>query len=289
MTQPLTRSQAMLTTQITRAAALVLGLGAVALGMTGLSGRSLPEPGSTLPAPPPGMPPASTPTAQNSRVTPVSFEPVDGVGLSARLAMLDNAPKIPDAVGVVVNTGDQQAVVPVVESEPASGIRDRVRFLGVIRMGEQDAAFVNIDGRQRIVREGTRIGPPADRPQFPELLIERIMGDALVVRDGQRRERLDMSSRSGPAVTMADGGVVNRIEPTPADAEERVRGESGELPQREIERRNRMIERQREGNLNMNPENRRLPPVVTRQADLRNGSRSENRRDNNGNNSNDDN
>lgn len=272
MNQPLTRSQAMMTTQITRVAALVLGIGAVAMGMTGLSDRSLPAPGSTLPGTPPGMPGASgaPANAQNGRVTPVSFAPVDAAGLSARLAMLDNAPKIPDAKGVVVNSGEQQVVVQVEESQPASGIRDRVRFLGVIRMGDHDAAFVNIDGRQRIVREGTRIGPPADRPQFPELQVERIMGDALVVRDGQRRERLDMSSRSGPAVTMANGGVVNRVEPTPTDAQARVRGESGEMPQREVERRNRMIERQREGNLNMNPENRRMPPVVTRQVDLRN-------------------
>lgn len=270
MNQPLTRSQAMMTTQITRVAALVLGIGAVAMGMTGLSDRSLPAPGSTLPGTPPGMPGASgaPANAQNGRVTPVSFAPVDAAGLSARLAMLDNAPKIPDAKGVVVNSGEQQVVVQVEESQPASGIRDRVRFLGVIRMGDHDAAFVNIDGRQRIVREGTRIGPPADRPQFPELHVERITGDALVVRDGQRRERLDMSSRSGPAVTMANGGVVNRVEPTPADA--RARSESGDMPQREIERRNRMIERQREGNLNMNPENRRMPPVVTRQVDLRN-------------------
>lgn len=281
MTQPLTRSQAMMTTQITRAAALVLGIGAVAMGMTGLSDRSLPAPGSTLPGTPPGMPGATgaSTNAQNGRVTQVSFAPVDAVGLSARLAMLDNAPKIPDAKGVVVNTGDQQVAVQVEESEPASGIRDRVRFLGVIRMGDHDAAFVNIDGRQRIVREGTRIGPPADRPQFPELQVERITGDALVVRDGQRRERLDMSSRSGPAVTMADGGVVNRVEATPADA--RVRGESGDMPQREIERRNRMIERQREGNLNMNPENRRMPPVVTRQVDLRNNMRPQNSQNNN--------
>lgn len=288
MTQPLTRSQAMMTTQITRVAALVLGIGAVAMGMTGLSDRSLPAPGSTLPGTPPGMPDttgAST-NAQNGRVTPVSFAPVDAAGLSARLAMLDNAPKIPDAKGVVVNSGEQQVVVQVEESQPASGIRDRVRFLGVIRMGDHDAAFVNIDGRQRIVREGTRIGPPADRPQFPELQVERIMGDALVVRDGQRRERLDMSSRSGPAVTMADGGVVNRVEPTPTDAQARVRGESGEMPQREVERRNRMIERQREGNLNMNPENRRLPPVVNRQVDLRNNT---NTRPQNGQNNNEDN
>lgn len=283
MTQPLTRSQAMMTTQITRAAALVLGIGAVAMGMTGLSDRGLPAPGSTLPGTPPGMPgtTGASAHAQNGRVTPVSFAPVDAAGLSARLAMLDNAPKIPDAKGVVVNTGDQQVAVQVEESQPASGIRDRVRFLGVIRMGDHDAAFVNIDGRQRIVREGTRIGPPADRPQFAELLVERIAGDALVVRDGQRRERLDMSSRSGPAVTMANGGVVNRVEPTPADAQARVRGESGEMPQREVERRNRMIERQREGNLNMNPENRRLPPVVNRQVDLRNNTRPQNGQNNN--------
>ncbi len=258
MPHPMTRTNAVLTTQITRAVAVVVGIGAVALGLAGLPGRAAPPPGSTLPSvAPPGAPAAGSPAA---RVTPVSFAPVDAGGLAARFAMLDNAPKVPDAVGVTVNTDTGPVRVEPVESPAAGGIADRVRFLGVVRLGDRNAAFINIDGRQRFVQEGARLPPPADRPEFPELLVERVMGAVLVISDGQRRERLSVADRTGPSVTMADGGVIDRVE-APTEPEPLNRRE---LPQEEMDRRSRMLERQRGGNLGENSRGRAMPDTVNR-------------------------
>lgn len=268
MTQPMTRTNAVLTTQITRAAAVVLAIGAVAMGLTGLPDRALPAPGSTLPGAsggvPPGMPPAGQ-TSETGRLIPTSFGPVDAGGLAARFAMLDNAPKIPDAVGVTVTTDAGPEIINAVESPAASGIVDRVRFLGVVRLGDRNAAFVNVDGRQRFVQEGARLAPPADRPEFPELVVERIMGTVLVVGDGIRRERLSIAERTGPSVTMADGGVVNQVE-VPTEPEPVNRRE---LPQEEMDRRSRMIERQRGGNLGENSRGRVMPETVGRTVNTR--------------------
>jgi len=273
MPQPMTRTNAVLTTQITRAVVAVLGIGAVALGLSGLPDRVAPEPGSTLPGAvgsagtPPGMPPAgSTPPA---RPIPVPLGPVDAGGVSARFAMLDNAPVISDAKGVTVATDTGPVVVAVEESPAASGIADRIRFLGVVNLGDRNAAFVNVDGRQRFVQEGDSLAPPPDRPEFAELVIERIMGTAIVVGDGTRREQLAVARRTGPSVTMADGGVVDQVEaPTEPDPAER-RG----LPQEELDRRNRMIERQRSGTPGENGRGRGVPEPVGRTINMR-GNRS---------------
>ncbi len=246
MTQPMTRSNAVLTAQITRAAVVVLGVGAVALGLTGLPDRPLPPEGSTLPGPgvPPGM--AGAGTGGTSVLKPVAFGPVDAGGLAARFAMLDNAPKIPDAKGVIVNTDTGLESRPVQESPAAGAIVDRVRFLGVVRLGDRDAAFINVDGRQRFVQEGARLAPPADRPEFAELVVERITATMIMVGDGTTREHLGLAARVGPAVTMADGGIVNRVElPAAQPAPSNTR----QLPQEEIDRRNRALERQRSGTL----------------------------------------
>lgn len=276
MTKPMTRTNAVLTTQITRAAAVVLAAGAVALGLTGLPDRLLPPEGSTLPGAvggvvgvgvPPGMPPAGTGT--NAVVRPTSFSPVDAGALSTRFAMLDNAPKIPVANGVIVTTDNGPEVIIAQESPPASGIADRVRFLGVVRLGEQNAAFVNVDGRQRFVQEGARLAPPTDRPEFSELIVERILGTTIVVGDGTHQERLNLAQRTGPAVTMADGGVVNQVDiPTETPASNRR-----EMPQEELDRRNRMLDRQRSGNLGEGASRRVMPETVGRTTNMR-GNRS---------------
>lgn len=265
MTQQMTRTNAVLTTQITRAAAVVLGAGAVALGLTGLPDRSLPAPGSTLPgAGGAGGVPAGSPLAGSgaANISPASFTPVDAEALSARFAMLDNAPKIttPDAT---VQTPDGPITVAAPESTPAGGIADRVRFLGVVRLGDQNAAFINVDGRQRFVQEGARLARPTDRPEFPELIVERITGTMIVVGDGERRERLSIAERTGPAVTMADGGVVNQVE-APTEPEPTNRREP---PQEELDRRSRMIERQRSGTLG--ERGRGMPETVGRTINTR--------------------
>ncbi len=272
MTQPMTRSNAVLTTQLTRAAAVVLGVGAVALGMTGLADRSIPAEGSSVSGPgvPPGLPPMNTGRAGETGglgggvgVKPVSFGPVDAEGLATRFAMLDNAPKIPDAKGVIVTTETGPGIVVAQESPAASAIVDRVRFLGVVRLGDRDAAFVNVDGRQRFVQEGARLAPPADRPEFPELVVGRITATAIVVGDGTAHERLSLAARTGPSVTMADGGIVNRVE-IPADE---PTSNMRQLPQQEIDRRARVMERQRSGTLN--ERGSRLPETVRANTDMR--------------------
>lgn len=260
MTQPMTRSNAVLAARITRASVVVLGVGAVALGLTGLPDRPLPPEGSTLGGHgvPPGMTPGGAGTGGTGEVRSVAFSPVDGEGMAARFAQLDNAPKILDAKGVTVATEAGPVDLPVRESPAAGAIVDRVRFLGVVRLGDRDAAFINVDGRQRFVQEGARLTPPVDRPEFAELIVERITPTTLMVGDGARSERLGLAARVGPAVTMADGGIVNRVElPAAEPAPSNMR----QMPQHELDRRARMMERQRSGTLGELPPSRSAPPV----------------------------
>lgn len=245
MPEPMTRTNAVLTTRITRAAAAALAIGAVALALTGLPERRLPEPGSGLP--PGAAPDPGSAAAPSARVRPVAFEPVDAEAVAARFAMLDNAPKIPTPTTVTVNTENGPAEVSNQESQPAGDIADRVRFLGVVRTGDTHAAFINADGRQRFVREGAQIDPPADRPEFARLTIERITPAFIVVSDGTARDRLTPAPRSGPSVTMADGGVIEPAAVAPATTPANASLPGSNLPQREIDRRARSMERARNG------------------------------------------
>lgn len=266
MSQTITRANAASTTRITRAAAVVFAAVAVGLGLAGLPDRDRP---STEPAPP--FDPGAPAEGQNAgAVTPASFTPVDSEAVAARLSMLGNAPKIARAEPPVTPTDPQPTTDPSGETV-FSSIEDRVRYMGMVQLGETRAALVRIDGRQQIVREAATVPPPPEHSEYPELTIERINGAQIVVSDGETRTPVRIATRSGPSITMASGGVVTPVEPanpgTAADPAQAVITNQRELPQRELDRRARMLERQRSGTVNTNPAAALRPPEIRRTID----------------------
>lgn len=276
MTAPMTRANAVTLTLATQIAAAAIGVGAIALGITGLPDRAPPQVGTALPGTPgldqPGQPTGGT-------VSPVSFAPIDTSGLAARLALLDNAPQITKAP-------DLAADRPLVEPDPAEdarltsikGFAGRIRYLGMVQAGAERAAFVKVDGQQRIVRQGTVIQPPADQADLGALTIERVNGRAIVVSQGEARANIDLEARTGPAITMIGGGDVAQapgVEVAPTGPDMSVRMDGHEIREAEVARRNRNIERQAAGIRNTNPEAQLRMPEVQRVGGL--GNRNRNR------------
>lgn len=274
MTAPMTRANAATLTLATQIAAAAIGVGAIALGVTGLPDRAPPQVGTALPGTPglaqPGQPTGGT-------VSPVSFAPIDTSGLAARLALLDNAPQITKAP-------DLAADRPLVEPNPAEdayltsikGFAGRVRYLGMVQAGAERAAFVKVDGQQRIVRQGAVIQPPADQPDLEPLTIERVNGRAIVVTNGDARANINLEARTGPAITMVGGGDVAQapgVEVAPTGPDLSVRMDGHEIREAEVARRNRNMERQAAGIRNTNPEAQLRMPEVRRVGGLGNRNR----------------
>lgn len=283
MSQTITKANAASTTRITRVAAVVFAAVAVGLGVAGLPDRDRP---STEPAPAfdprgPGEGNAPPPTG----ATQAPFTRVDSEGVAARLAMLGNAPTIAAAAPPVTPADPGPTIDP--GGEPVyAGIGDRVRYMGMVQLGETRAALVRIDGRQQIVRENATVAPPPEHSDYPALTVERISGVQIVVSDGEGRAPVRIAERTGPSITMASGGPVTTVA-QPAEAAQddpsraRITNER-ELPQREIDRRARMLDRQRSGTINTNPEAGLRPPEITRTINAsgrRNEQPDRNRRD----------
>lgn len=262
MSQTITRANAASTTRITRAAGLVFAVVAVGLSVAGLPDR---DPPSTEPAP--LFNPAGTPeTPGNGAVSPVAFNRVDSGAVAARLAMLGNAPKIPVVVPPAGPADPGPTTDPTGQLVFAS-IGDRVRYMGMVQLGDVRAALVRVDGRQQMVRENATVAPPADHSDYPALTIERITGAQIIVSDGETRAPVQIAARSGPSITMAGGGSVTTVTtPAPAadDPSRAVMTNQRELPQREADRRARMLERQRSGTLSTNPDAALRPPEIRR-------------------------
>lgn len=275
MTAPMTRANAATLTLATQIAAAAIGLGAIVLGVRGLPDRAPPQTGPTAP----GAPGAAQPGQPGGpgTVTPVAFTPIDTTGLAARLALLDNAPQITKAP-------DLAADRTLVEPNPSEdvyltsikGFAGRVRYLGMVQAGAERAAFVKVDGQQRIVRQGAVIQPPADQPDLEPLTIERVNGRAIVVTNGEARANITLEARTGPAITMVGGGDVAQapgVEVVPTGPDLSVRMDGHEIPAAEVARRNRNMERQAAGIRNTNPEAQLRMPEVRRVGGLGNRNR----------------
>lgn len=255
MTQPIDRAKAARLTLITQGMAVALAVGAVAAAVTGLPERPTPQTDPSA-IPSPGAP---TP-AQNAQVTNASELKIDPIGLAARLSLIENAPKIAKPEPGPSDPGTDPEPDP---GEPTpQPFASRVRYLGVIHAGNGNAAFVNIDNKQRIVRQGQTVPAPAERPELGALTIERITGHMLVVSHGSDRATIDLADRTGPAITMVAGGEVARVETPQAEETRDLSGVVGgrDIRQSEIDRRQRIMERQRAGIRNSNPEAQLRPP-----------------------------
>lgn len=238
MTQTLTRAGATRTALAARAAVVVLAGTGVLLAMTGLPDRTVRARGAGVP---PGMPGSET-AVPGTDLTPVAFAPVDAEGVAARLALLDNAPRIvrPQTPDPAEPTPD----APVAADEQAvDALADRVRFLGMIQSGDRVSALVRVDGRQRIVSQGATVPPPEGAPDLTPVTVRAITADRLVVEDASGRASLELTARRGPSVTLVGGGVVsprNAAEPQDPGG---IRPDEGVTPAEQA-RRARMFQQQ---------------------------------------------
>ncbi|MFG0306210.1 MAG: hypothetical protein ACF8Q5_08360 [Phycisphaerales bacterium JB040] len=146
MSQHMTRSAANQFKLVAQGVALVGVLCAVLIAI--LIPRSAPERRASLPGDPGVMPTANTGQADASfRLQPEAIE--------ARLALLDNAPRVeikePEVENPVTDPETPVTTTP-------TGLASRVSFLGTMTVGEKRMALVSIDGgRQRVVAEDARL------------------------------------------------------------------------------------------------------------------------------------
>lgn len=254
MTQTLTRAGATRTALAARAAVAVLAGAGVLLAMTGLPDRTVRAAGTSVP---PGMP-GSEPGVPGADLTPAAFAPVDAEGVAARLALLDNAPRI--VRPQTPEPADPTPDAPVAADEQAvDALTDRVRFLGMIQSGERVSALVRIDGRQRIVSQGATVPPPEGAPDLTPVTVRAITADRLVVEDASGRASLDLTARRGPSVTLIGGGVVsprNAAEPQDPGG---IRPDEGVTPAEQA-RRARMFQQNDASNTARRPRSGGLRP-----------------------------
>lgn len=243
MISDLSRASATRLTLLTQAVTVALGAAAVGLIVVGLPQRDLPQP--TPVGTPPGMPAPGT--GQNpSQTTPVAFQPVDMGGLAERLGMIANAPAAP----VVETPDDPETPTTGGEptNEPAQPFASRVRYLGLITIGGSNAAFVSIDNRQRIVKEGDVVAAPAERPELGDLTIVRIERAKITVAHEDGDAEIALADRDKATLTMVEADpadpAAGATQPV-LDSRFENNGNGTRRPQDQIDRRRRALERQR--------------------------------------------
>jgi hypothetical protein len=252
MSNTITRTKAKQLTLVYQAAAGVCVLGAIALGVVGLPesattaqiNKVAESNKDTISSGVPGSDPGAESTPSNS--TEQQYQvPVDAGSIAARLAMLDNAPKVTQAEP---DTPDLIDTTPVVSSEQ-SPISKRVRYTGYIQDSERPLAFIRIDGVQRIVpQSGTA---RAGSLGFDDLTVKEVHPEYIILSDGQAQERIDLATNNGPAVTMASGAEVV-VADVPTTLEDVVLSpeelaELARLPARKAAAREKMLRREKLG------------------------------------------
>jgi len=265
MSSTLTRTKAKRWTLATQGAAVVLLVAGVALGVTGLPEQSLPTVAAIEPVSSNG---ANTGTPNAGSTQPAARTPVEVGSLAERLSMVDNAPALPETPVVSEPTG------PGPEDPTPSGengeIAKRLRFIGYVAEGAGHAAFVRIDGVQRIVREGGTLTSPDE--YLDELTIKTIRPRFIIASDDNGEARVMLGSRTGQTITMANGNEITPAEVAPSDTtsyDERILGDPDRVPQRELDRRRRTLDRALRGEQSRSEEARLRQPPVQRSVNMR--------------------
>ncbi|MFK7882898.1 MAG: hypothetical protein AB8F26_01790 [Phycisphaerales bacterium] len=284
MISDLSRSAASRLTMATQASAMVLAAGAVGLVVVGLPDRSLPDPNQPIGVPP-GMPVPGTANPNEPVVSNVAYMPVDMGGLAERLGMVANAPEAPKVdtptdEPTIVDEGDEEA--------PAQPFASRVRYLGMITIGTQNSAFVNIDNRQRIARIGDVIPAPKERPELGDLKIVSVTRDAIEISHEDGEAEVTLAERVGSSITMVAGGDITPADQAATDPTVRTNanqfefnGDGTRRSEAQIDRRRRALERQR----TTDPRDYDGPGLVM-PDNIRRGNVGNNRRDRGGQSSN---
>ncbi len=265
-TKVISRSQAKAWTLGAQLVAAGFVLGAVALGVIGL-----PEPSIAPRIDPAGnafenhpAQPATGAKAQTNAGSAFSQQ-IDIIGLAERFALLDNAPTIPPPTPVTAPSDPDPAPTQVYNE-----IVKRVRYIGFINEPGSRHAFIRIDGKQRIVALGEVA--KAGAPEFPDLTVERITPNHIVMTDGDKRAQIMLATRTGQSITLVGGGQVKMA--TPAENGSVLTAEDEAtilaLPPRQQPTARRRLERERRG-LSPDPKPRRpaAKPLGTARGSLR--------------------
>jgi len=254
MSNTITRTKAKQLTLVYQAAAGVCVLGAIALGVVGLPesattaqiNKVAESNKDTISSGVPGSDPGAESTPSNSPDQQYQV-PVDAGSIAARLAMLDNAPKMTETDTETVTT--DVVTTPQDTSSERSPISKRVRYTGYIQDSERPLAFIRIDGAQRIVpQSGTA---RAGSLGFDDLTVKEVHPEYIILSDGQADERIDLAANNSPAVTMASGAEVV-VADIPTTLEEVVLtpeelAELAKLPARKAAAREKMLRREKLG------------------------------------------
>lgn len=264
MSSTMTRTKAKHWTLAAQGAAVLLLVAGVALGVTGLPEQSLPTAAEIDPV-------------SNGGVTGNNPNPGTGAdparmrvevgSLAERLSMVDNAPELPEIVVETPTKDPEDTPTPSGESDE---IAKRLRFIGYVAEGSNHAAFVRIDGVQRIVREGGVI--PSGDEYLSDVTIKTIRPRFIIASDDQGEARVMLGTRTGQTITMANG---NEITPATVENEndnnydERILGDPSRVPQRELDRRRRTLDRALRGEQSRTEAARLKEPPVKKAANLR--------------------
>ena len=191
--------------------------------------------------------------------------------------MVDNAPAIPEAE-VAVETVETPTTE---ESNSENGeIPKRLRFIGYVAEGSTHAAFVRLDGVQRIVREGGVI--QSHDENLSDLTIKTIRPKFIIASDERGEARVLLGTRTGQTITMANGNEITPATVAPDAAnnyDERLLGDPSRVPQRELDRRRRTLDRALRGEQSRSEEARLKEPPVQKTVNLRTAPTRERRED----------
>ncbi len=149
-----------------------------------------------------GIPNPSEPGSNSTQNQPSALQTkINPNSIAARLAMLDNAPRVSTIVNQnpVVN----QPVEQNTDNAKLGSIIKRVSYTGYIDEGDRKLAFISIDGVQRIVAQGDTAR--AGSPEFEDLHIKLVRPKVILVTNGDIEQRVDLAMKSGASITMASG------------------------------------------------------------------------------------
>jgi len=248
MSTTISRTKAKRLTLLYQLIAGVCVLGAIALGVVGLpesaTAAKLSSVSESAATTPDQGGQAGQPSKQGPATKQAARIRVDPGSIAARLAMLDNAPEIT----TVPDTSPTIDPTPTTTTEQGT-LAKRVRYTGYIEDSEQPMAFIRIDGTQRIVPEGGVA--QAGSMSLDDLTIKGVRPGFILITDGQIEERIKLSTKMGPSVTMSGGGEVEIVRVPQKESEVVLTPEQlaelAEMPPRQRAMRERIMRRQAMG------------------------------------------
>jgi hypothetical protein len=177
------KSKAVSVTRLSQVGFVLLACGAAAVAYVGVP----------LAQPPTEKDFAIADTGSVTPTTPQDSGPrTDMVGSASRLGRVSNAPRIV----LVEGSGGEETSAPEIKSEPGLS---NVKYLGFASVGSLRLALLNVNSKQRFVREGQLLD--AER-------VKLIEPDAVTLSKDESERRIPLEERTGERITRVRGGTV---------------------------------------------------------------------------------